>query len=42
MANTTYKELADYVFRKIKDTNFAEMISEQIAYDIVIGYLGLP
>ena len=39
MANTTYKELADYVFRKIKDTNFAEMISEQIAYDIVIGYL---
>ena len=39
MANTTYKELADYVFRKIKDTNFAEMISGQIAYDIVIGYL---
>ena len=39
MANTTYKELADYVFRKIKDTNFAEMISEQIAYDVVIGYL---
>ena len=39
MANTTYKELADYVFRKIKDTNFAEMISQQIAYDIVIGYL---
>ena len=39
MANTTYKELADYVFRKIKDTNFAEMISEEIAYDIVIGYL---
>ena len=39
MANTTYKELADYVCRKIKDTNFAEMISEQIAYDIVIGYL---
>ena len=27
------------MFRKIKDTNFAEMISEQIAYDIVIGYL---
>ena len=39
MANTTYKELADYVFRKIKDTNFAEMINEEIAYDIVIGYL---
>ena len=39
MANTTYKELADYVFRKIKDSDFAQMISEQIAYDIVIGYL---
>ena len=39
MANTTYKELADYVFRKIKDSNFAQMINEEIAYDIVIGYL---
>ena len=39
MANTTYKELADYVFRKIKDSDFAQMINEQIAYDIVIGYL---
>lgn len=39
MANTTYKELADYVFRKIKDTDFGEMMSEEIAYDIVIGYL---
>ena len=39
MANTTYKELADYVFRKIKDSDFAQMINEEIAYDIVIGYL---
>ena len=39
MANTTYKELADYVFRKIKDSDFAKMINEEIAYDIVIGYL---
>lgn len=39
MANTAYKELADYVFRKIKDSNFAQMINEKIAYDIVIGYL---
>ena len=39
MANTTYKELADYVFRKIKDSDFAQMISEQIDYDIVIGHL---
>ena len=39
MANTTYKELADYVFIKIKDSDFAQMINEEIAYDIVIGYL---
>lgn len=39
MANTTYRELADYVFRKIKDSEFAEMMSEQVAYDIVIGYM---
>ena len=39
MANTTYKELADYVFRKIKDSDFAQIINEEIAYDIVIGYL---
>ena len=39
MANTTYKELANYVFRKIKDSDFAQMINEEIAYDIVIGYL---
>lgn len=39
MANTRYKELADYVFRKIKDSDFGDMMSEEIAYDIVIGYL---
>jgi len=38
MANTTYKELADLVFRKIKDRQFCEM-SEEDAYDIVIGYM---
>lgn len=38
MANTTYKELADLVFRKIKDRQFCEL-SEETAYDIVIGYL---
>lgn len=38
MANTTYRELADLVFRKIKDSNFCE-ISEDVAYDIVIGYM---
>ena len=38
MANTTYKELADLVFRKIKDRQFCEF-SEEDAYDIVIGYM---
>lgn len=38
MANTTYKELADAVFNKIKDLDFASM-SEEIAYEIVIGYM---
>ena len=38
MANTTYKELADAVFLKIKDHSFCEM-SEDIAYEIVIGYM---
>lgn len=38
MANTTYKELADAVFLKIKDHSFCEM-SEDIAYEIVIGYI---
>lgn len=38
MANTTYKELADAVFRSITDRSFCD-ISEEIAYDIVIGYI---
>lgn len=38
MANTTYRELADAVFLKIKDRSFCEM-SEDIAYEIVIGYM---
>lgn len=38
MANTTYRELADAVFLKIKDHSFCEM-SEDIAYEIVIGYM---
>ncbi len=38
MANTTYKELADAVFNKIKDHSFCEM-TEEIAYNIVISYL---
>lgn len=38
MANTTYKELANAVFDKIKDVNFAN-IDEEIAYQIVIGYM---
>ncbi len=38
MANTTYRELADTVFNKIKDVDFAS-IDEEIAYQIVIGYM---
>ena len=38
MANTTYRELADAVFDKIKDIDFAS-IDEEIAYQIVIGYM---
>ena len=38
MANTTYKELADALFNKIKDIDFAR-IDEDIAYQIVIGYM---
>ncbi len=38
MANTTYRELADAVFNKIKDIDFAN-IDEEIAYQIVIGYM---
>ena len=38
MANTTYRELADAVFNKIKDVDFAN-IDEEIAYQIVISYM---
>ena len=38
MSNTTYRELADAVFDKIKDIDFANM-NEDIAYQIVIGYM---
>lgn len=38
MTNTTYRELADSVFNKIKDVDFAS-IDEEIAYQIVIGYM---
>lgn len=38
MAKTTYRELADAVFNKIKDVDFAS-IDEEIAYQIVISYM---
>ena len=38
MANTTYRELADAVFNKIKDVDFAS-IDGEIAYQIVISYM---
>lgn len=38
MANTTYKELADAVFNKIKDHSFCEM-TEEMAYNVVISYI---
>ena len=38
MANTTFRELADSVFLKIKDLDLAQL-SEDIAYQIVIGYI---
>ena len=38
MTNTTYRELADAVFDKIKDVDFAS-IDEEVAYQIVIGYM---
>lgn len=38
MNNTTYKELADTVFNKIKDYDFLSM-DEAIAYEIVINYI---
>lgn len=38
MANTTFKELSDSVFNKIKDLDLASL-SEDLAYDIVTGYI---
>lgn len=38
MANTTYKELADALFDKIKDHSFLKM-DESMAYEIVINYI---
>lgn len=38
MANTTYKELADSVFLKIKDLDLAQL-PEDVAYQIVISYI---
>lgn len=38
MANTTYKELADSLFNKIKSYDFLEM-DEDTAYQIVIDYI---
>lgn len=38
MANTTFRELADSVFMKIKDLDLAQL-PENIAYQIVIGYI---
>lgn len=38
MANTTYRELSNAVFDKIKDIDFANM-DEEIAYQIVITYM---
>jgi len=38
MANTTYKELADLFFNKIKDYDFASL-DEKVATEIVIGYI---
>ena len=38
MANTTYKELADYVFDSLKDYDFLQ-VTEDVAYQIVINYL---
>lgn len=38
MANTTFKELADSVFLKIKDIDLAQL-PEDVAYQIVKGYI---
>ena len=38
MANTTFRELADAVFMKIKDLELGQL-SEDLAYSIVKGYI---
>lgn len=38
MENTSYRELADSLFNKIKDYNFIS-IDEQTAYEIVMDYI---
>lgn len=38
MANTTYTELADALFDKIKDYTFLQL-DESVAYEIVINYI---
>ena len=38
MANTTYRELADALFDKIKDYSFLKL-DESMAYEIVINYI---
>ena len=38
MANTTYKEIADALFNKIKDYTFLQL-DEATAYEIVINYI---
>lgn len=38
MANTTYAELADALFDKIKDYTFLQL-DESVAYEIVINYI---
>ena len=37
MANTTYTELANAVFDKLKDYDFLKM-TEDAAYEVVINY----
>ena len=38
MANTTYRELADALFDKIKDYTFSQL-DESTAYEIVVNYI---
>ena len=38
MANTTYRELADALFNKIKEYTFLKL-DESMAYEIVINYI---